>query len=152
MIKFETEQTIDRSADDVWAYAADILRHPEWMGIVDARMVSGTPTTVGARATEGVKLGPSRVEVELEVSESIPGRRIGWRMLPGGAVTGEVTLDLEALGPDRTRAVWSGAMQPTGWRRFLEPLMAAEAKAGEAAELRRLKENLERALTAAAAS
>ncbi len=25
MITFETEQTIDRSADDVWAYAADIL-------------------------------------------------------------------------------------------------------------------------------
>ncbi|HEV8401513.1 MAG TPA: SRPBCC family protein [Candidatus Limnocylindrales bacterium] len=39
MIRFETEQTIERPADDVWAYAADIRRHPEWMGVTDATIV-----------------------------------------------------------------------------------------------------------------
>ena len=33
MIRFETEQTIERPADEVWAYAADVARHPEWMGV-----------------------------------------------------------------------------------------------------------------------
>ena len=52
MIKFETVQTIERSADDVWAYAADIRRHPEWMGVTDARIVQGSGAEVGARAIE----------------------------------------------------------------------------------------------------
>jgi len=62
----------------------------------------------------------------------------------GSPLAGEVALDLEPLGPDRTRAVWSGSMGLTGLWRVVEPLMAAEMKNGEAAELRRLKERLER--------
>jgi hypothetical protein len=32
MITFTSEQTIDRSVADVWAYAADFLRHTAAMG------------------------------------------------------------------------------------------------------------------------
>lgn len=143
MIRFETAQTIARSALDVWSYAADILRHPEWMGVLDARVISGQSTEVGARAIERLRLGPRTVEVQLEVSESVPSRRVAWRMAGGSPFTGEVSLDLEALGPSDTRAVWSESIGLTGLWRLVEPLMAAEVKAGEAAELRRLKENLE---------
>lgn len=149
MIKFETEQSIDRSADDVWTYAADIIRHPEWMGVANARIVRGTGTEVGSRAVERIKLGPRWVDVELEVSGSIPARRISWRVVSGGALSGDVTLDLEPVGPERTRAVWSGWLGLTGFWRLVEPLMAAEVKAGEAAELRHLKQNLEMAPTGA---
>lgn len=151
MIRFQTEQTIARSALDVWSYAADITRHPEWMGVLDARLVSGQPTEIGARALERVKLGPRKLDVEFEVSGSIPAERIAWRMAGGSPFAGEVTLDLESLGPDRTRAVWSGSIGLTGWWRLIEPLIAAEAKAGEAAELRRLKERLEMASSIAPA-
>ena len=58
-------------------------------------------------------------------------------------MSGAVALDLEPLGPERTRAIWSGSLGLRGLWRVIEPLMAAEVKAGEAAELRRLKENLE---------
>lgn len=44
MISFGTEQTIDRPADEVWAYAADILRHPEWMGVTDAAIGRAAPS------------------------------------------------------------------------------------------------------------
>lgn len=143
MIKFETEQTIDRSAADVWAYASDILRHPEWMGVTDARIVQGEGTEIGARALERIKLGPRSVDVEFQVSASTPARRIAWKVAGGSPLAGDVTLDLEALGPDRTRAVWSGWLGLNGLWRLIEPLMAREVRAGEAAELRRLKENLE---------
>jgi len=43
-------------------------------------------------------------------------------------------------------------MQLTGWWRLIEPLIAAEAKAGEAAELRRMKEILEMAPSIAPAT
>jgi len=143
MITFKTEQTIERPAQEVWSYAADITRHPEWMGVLDARLISGRPTEIGAHGIERLKLGPRKVEVDLEVSASIPAQRIAWRMVGGSPFTGEVTLDLDSLGPDRARAVWSGSIGLTGWWRLIEPLMAAEVKTGEAAELRRLKERLE---------
>lgn len=145
MIRFETEQTIARSAEDVWAYAADILRHPEWMGVTDARIVQGTGSEVGARAIERMNMGPRTVDVEFTVAESIPARRLRWTVAGRSPLTGDVTLDLEPLGADQTKAVWSGSIGLNGLWRLLEPLMAGEVKAGEAAELRRLKENLETA-------
>ncbi len=75
-------------------------RHSEWMGVQDARLVSGEPTEVGARALERMKLGPMQLDVEFEVSESISG--IAWRTSGGGPLTADVTLELEGLGPDRT--------------------------------------------------
>lgn len=143
MIRFETEQTIERPAADIWAYAADIPRHPEWMGVTDARIVHGTGTEVGARAVERMRMGPRTLDVGFEVSGAIPARQIAWRVAGGGPLVGDVSLDLEPLGPDRTRAVWSGSIELTGLWRLLEPLMAGEVKSGEAAELRRLKANLE---------
>src|SRR5438445_3302625 len=143
MIRFKTEQTVERSAEDVWAYAADIRRHPEWMGVTSARILSGEGTKVGSAAVERMKLGPRSIEVGFEVSASIPAQRIAWRVAGGAPMAGEVALDLEALGPARTRAVWSGWVALTGLLRLIEPLMAGEIANGEAAELRRLKENLE---------
>ena len=80
MIRFRTEQTVERSAADVWAYAADILRHPEWMGVTGARILRGQGTDVGARAMERMKLGPRSIEVEFEVSAAVPAQRIAWRV------------------------------------------------------------------------
>lgn len=108
-----------------------------------ARIVKGTGVEIGSRAVERIKFGPRSVDVEFEVSGSIPARRITWRVLGGSPLSGDVTLDLEALGPERTRAVWSGSLGLTGVWRVIEPLMATEVRVGEAAELRRLKENLE---------
>ena len=143
MITFETDQTIDRSADDIWAYASDILRHPEWMGVTDARIVEGTGTEVGARAIERIKMGPRTADVEFTVAESIPARRLRWTVAGRSPMSGDVTLDLEALAADQTHVVWSGSIGMNGLWRLLEPLMAGEVKSGEAAELRRLKANLE---------
>ena len=152
MIRFETEQTIARPAAEVWAYAADILRHPEWMGVTDARVVHGTGTEVGARALERIKVGPRSVDVEFEVSGSIPARRIAWRVIGRSPLAGDVTLDLEPRGPEQTRAVWSGSIGLKGLWRLAEPLMAGEIKSGEAEELRRLKMNLETRPAAVAAA
>jgi hypothetical protein len=94
-------------------------------------------------------MGPRTIEVGLEVSGAIPARQIAWRVAGGGPLVGDVTLDLEPLGPNRTRAVYSGAIGLSGIWRLFEPLMAREIAAGEAAELRRLKDNLEAARASA---
>ena len=93
------EQVIERSAQDVWAYAADIVRHAEWMTVTDARIVQGDGTQVGARGRERVRFGPFGWDAEFEVSEAEPGRRIAWKSVQGVPFDLTVTLDLRAYGP-----------------------------------------------------
>jgi uncharacterized membrane protein len=145
VIKYQTEQTIERAAADVWAYAADIARHPEWMGVTDAAVVRGVGSDVGARGRERLVLGPFKWDVEFEVAEAVPGQRIVWRSVAGAPFDLQVSLDLAPAGPTLTRATYGAEIQPHGLWRLLAPLMAAEGKAGPERELRRLKEILETA-------
>jgi uncharacterized membrane protein len=143
MIRSQTEQMIHRSAEEVWTYAADIVRHPEWMGVVDAVLLRGTGSDVDSRGRERVVLGPFKWDVEFRVAEAVPGRRIVWRSVAGAPFDLEIALDLEQVGLASTRAIYSAAIQPRGLWRSLSPLIAMEGKAGPERELRRLKANVE---------
>ena len=143
MIRSQTEQMIERSAEEVWAYAADVVCHPEWMGVSDAALLRGNGSEVGSRGRERLVLGPFKWNVEFEVSEAVPGRRIVWRSVAGAPFDLEVALILEPAGPASTRATYGAAIQPHGLWRLLSPMMAMEGKAGPERELRRLKENVE---------
>jgi hypothetical protein len=143
MTRFVTEQTIARSADDVWAYAADIVRHPEWMTVTDARVVAGSGIQKGARGRERMRFGPFGWDVEFEVVEAEPGRRIAWKSVGGAPFDLEVGLDLEAMGPASTRATYGADIHLRGLWRLLAPVLTMEGTAGPARELRRLKDHVE---------
>lgn len=152
MSTFETEQTIDRSADDVWAYAADIRRHPDWMTVTDARVLDGPGTRAGARGRERMRFGPFGWDVEFEVAEATPGRRIVWKAVDGAPFDLAVSLDLEPVGPTSTRATYRADIRLRGLWRLLGPLVAMEGKAGPERELKRLKARLEETSDLAPAS
>ena len=144
MIRTKTQQVIERPAADIWAYAADILRHPEWMGVTDARLLRGTGADAGSRGRERLTLGPFKWDVEFEVTEAEADRRIAWRSTAGAPFDLEMSLDLDAAGPTSTHATYSAVIELHGLWRLLSPIVAAESKQGPERELRRLKENLER--------
>lgn len=143
MITARTELTIERPADEVWAYAADIGRHPEWMSVTSAECLQGTGTRVGDRGRERMRIGPLSRDADFTVVEAQPGRRIVWRAGGAAPFTGDLALDLEPLGPTSTKAVYGGAFAFRGLLRFLEPLFAGETREGPAKELRRLKAAIE---------
>jgi uncharacterized membrane protein len=145
MIASKTEQVIDRPADVVWAYAADILRHPDWMSVKDAAVLRGSGSEAGSRGRERLALGPFAWDVEFEVAEAVADRRIVWRSVAGAPFDLEVTLDLEPAGPGSTRATYGTTITPHGLWRLLAPIVAMEGKSGPARELGRLKENVEKA-------
>ncbi len=145
MTGFVAEQTIARSAQDVWAYAADIVRHTEWMTVTDARLVRGDGTQVGARGRERMRLGPFGWDVEFEVAEAEPGRRLAWRSVGGAPFDLEVALDLEPVSDAATKATYGADIRLHGLWRLLSPMVAMEAKAGPARELQRLKAQVEAA-------
>ena len=137
------EQVIERSAEDVWEYAADVLRHAEWMTVTGARLVRGDGTAVGSRGRERMRFGPFGWDVEFEVAEAAPGRRIAWKSVQGAPFDLTVTLDLEPMGPASTKARYGADIRLHGVWRLLSPMVAMEAKAGPARELQRLKTQVE---------
>jgi carbon monoxide dehydrogenase subunit G len=149
MISYRFEETIRRPADEIWLFAADITRHPQWMAVTEATILSGDSTTVGARGREIVRLGPFRWAMEFEVIDAAPGRRITWRATGGGPGTGDLTLDLEPVNAHETRAIYRGEVHLKGLWRLFEPIMAKEIREGEARELQRSKALLEEPAPAA---
>ena len=142
-MRFETEQIIERSADDVWSYAADIGRHPEWMSVTDATVTAGDGEHVGSKGRERVALGPIHYDMDFEVETAEPARRIRWRSLGGAPFDLAVQLDLAATGPSTTSATYRAEVRLRGLWRLAAPLLALEGREGPARELRRMKDVLE---------
>lgn len=152
MSKGVAQQTIARSAQEVWSYAADIARHAEWMTVTDPRIVSGDGTQPGARGRERMRFGPFAWDAEFEVVDATPGRRLAWRSVSGAPFDLVVTLDLEPLGPTSTKATYAADVRLRGPWRLLSPVVALEARSGPARELDRLKEQVEAAAVVASAT
>ena len=142
MTRYEAQAEIARSADEVWAYAADILHHTEWMSVADAHLLAGDGTQVGARGRERLLLGPFKWDVEIEVVEAERGRRLLWRSRDA-RFDMEVGLELEPSGPTSVHARYHGAAQMHGRWRLLSPVVAMEGSAGVKRELDRLKSRVE---------
>lgn len=139
MIRSETQATIESPPDKVWRYAADILRHDKWMSVTDPRTVRGGGDETGDRGRERMKLGPFGWDIEFEVTEAAPGRRLVWRSVSGAPFQLEVSLDLAPSGSTSTLATYGAALELRGLWRLLTPLIAMEAEAGPKRELGRLK-------------
>lgn len=142
MTTFVAKQSIASPAADVWRYAADIVRHPEWMTVTDARIVRGDGAQVGARGRERMRFGPFGWDVEFEVAEATPGRRIVWKSVAGAPFDLAVSLDLEPSGAS-TAATYAADIHLHGLWRLLGPLVAMDGKAGPERELARLKAQVE---------
>jgi hypothetical protein len=129
----------------MWAYAAHIRRHPDWMCATPATVLQGEGSAVGARGRERLVLGPLKLDIEFEVAEAEPGRRLVWRALAGDPRfrSYEVALDLQVLGERASHATYRGAVELRGLWRLLTPLFLLEGPSGIRRELQRLKERVE---------
>jgi Polyketide cyclase / dehydrase and lipid transport len=151
MTAYEAQTNIERSANEVWIYAADILRHSEWMSVADAHLLAGDGTQVGARGRERLLLGPFKWDVEFEVAEAEFGRRLRWRSIDP-RFDMEIALELEPTGPTSVRARYYGAAQMHGRWRLLSPLVGMEGSAGVKRELAHLKARVESSASEIAAA
>jgi uncharacterized protein YndB with AHSA1/START domain len=144
MKQFKATATIARPPAAVWAYAADISRHADWMSVTDARAVQGDGSEVGSRGRARMVFGPFTWDTEFIVAEAEPGRRILWRSVDPRA---DMDFALELAADDRgaTRATYSNAIQLRGRWRLLRPLLALEGAEALERELGRLKARVESA-------
>lgn len=128
MIEFTIETEIERPAPEVFAFAVDPARLPEWQtNTVSAVPLEDGPLRVGSRLRE-VHRGPGGKELEslVEVSALEPGRRFALRMVEGPLpVDGDLRFEPNENGTDVAFTVLA---RPTGAMRLAQPLLRLALK------------------------
>jgi uncharacterized protein YndB with AHSA1/START domain len=134
---------VDRPATDVFAYATDPTRFPEWQaGVVSGRL-DGGGDGVGARCITVRRIGGAERPNTSELVRLEPPRAWAVRGLDG-PIRAAVDVTVEPLGADRSRVAIAVDFTGHGIGKLLVPLMVRrEARKEMPANLARLKERLE---------
>jgi len=128
MIEFTIQTEVGRPPPEVFAFATDPGRLPEWQtNTVSAVPVEDGPLRVGSRLRE-VHRGPGGKELEslVEVSELESDRRFGLKMIEGPLpVDGHLRFEPDGEG---TRVSFTVQARPTGAMRVAQPLLRLALK------------------------
>ena len=151
MIRYDSTVRIERPPDEIFARLTDFEGMADWTDMTDSRWLSEAGAAPGARGAAVIHLGPISRRLEWRVTDYEPGRRIGFRTEPGGAMDwdAEYVLDADAAG---TNVHTAGEIRLHGLLRLLEPVIRMELPKGESRELIRLKAILEQGSPASASA
>jgi uncharacterized protein YndB with AHSA1/START domain len=142
MKKIAATIRIDRSAEDVHAYASDYRTMPEWRGgVSEAEQLTDGPVGVGTRIRGGGKVLGRPIGVVIEVTALEPGSRFAYRGAAGPLRTHNI-LTFESVAGG-TQVTHTDDIELGGILGLLEPLMGRMVRRGNEADLGRLKAILE---------
>jgi hypothetical protein len=132
---------ISRSTVEVFAFAGDYRNDPAWRtGVTEMIVEGGTSPAVGARTRETMKvLGRTAITV-VEITE-FSDTRTSFRSI-SGPVQCEGSRQFASTSSG-TRMTYSLTLDPKGFQKLLEPLLAMLFRKQVDADLRRLKRILE---------
>ena len=135
---------VDRSAEDVFAYATDPTRFREWQaGVVDGHMDEPGIAAVGARCLTIRRIGGGNRSSTSEVAHTNPPKTWGVRGVDG-PIRAIVDVTVEPLTAHRSRLTIAVDFEGHGIGKLLVPLVVRrEARREMPANLATLKERLE---------
>ncbi len=137
---------ISRRPEEVFSYATDFSRFPEWQGgVVSARPRGDAPLAVGSRAVVTRRAGPRQLARIEEITELRPPRTWAVRGV-GGPVIATAKGTIEPLDRgERSRVTIALGFEGHGIGRLLVPLvLRRQARRQLPQNEQRLKEVLER--------
>ncbi len=107
MGRIEVAVEIDATTDEVWAVVEPIERHVDWMADAEAiRFTTEATRGLGTAFECDTKVGPITLTDVMEITEWVPGERMGVRHT--GIVTGSGVFVLEPIDLGRrTRFTWT---------------------------------------------
>jgi uncharacterized protein YndB with AHSA1/START domain len=139
----EATVTVDRPVAEVFAFVADGTNNARWRpAVTDVELANGDAGQVGAVWRQGMR-GPMgrRVDADYEITEYVPDRRLGFKVVAGPArPTGRY--DFEPAGSSSTRVTFALSHEPKGAARLMGPMVARQLPK-EVAQLHELKRVLE---------
>lgn len=139
-----TEVVIRRPHDRVAQYAGDPANAPEWYANIRSVGWRNEPVVaVGSRIDFVAAFLGRRLAYTYEIVEHEPGRRLVMRTAQGPFPM-ETTYTWEPLDAGRTRMTLRNRGRPRGFSLLLAPVTAAAVRRANRADLRRLRELLEK--------
>lgn len=139
-----TERVIARPLAEVAAFAADPTHASRWYAnIQSVEWLTQPPVTVGSKMSFVAHFLGRRLAYTYEVVELVPEVRLVMRTAEGPFPM-ETTYTWEAV-PGGTRMTLRNRGEPTGFSRWVAPLMATMMRRANEADLRLLQRVLEEA-------
>jgi uncharacterized membrane protein len=142
MARISKEITIQASPDAVFAYVADLTKHPEWGSHENSVTAeSSGPVKVGSRyQTVGHQFGTQRETVT--VTDYEPGSKFGYES------TGKIGIvdhgfDLAPEGNGTHVTKWMDIVKASLVTKLMMPMINRKAPPGLEEDLRRIKAKLE---------
>ncbi|MEM7339646.1 MAG: SRPBCC family protein [Actinomycetota bacterium] len=134
---------IDRPADVVFGYVADMAKNPTWQsGQQQCTWTSEPPIRVGSTYDQIARFAGRTISSSFEVTEFDPPRTI--RIVStAGTMPIDVTRTVEALGENRARVSADVAGDPPAAMKLLGPLLKRMVGSNVRKDYERLKELLE---------
>jgi uncharacterized protein YndB with AHSA1/START domain len=127
MIRFAFKESVDRPAEEVFAYLTDPDKLPEWQSMVsESRQDSPGPMDVGTRVTNVRNFLGRRIESQAEVTALEPSRRFDLRVV-SGPVPFRISHTLESSEGTTTINVEAEG-EPGGFFKLAEPLVGRQAE------------------------
>ena len=137
-----TDVVIGLPVDVVAAYAADPTNAPEWYeNITSVEWKPSPPLAAGSRVAFVASFLGRRLAYTYEIAEWVPGTRLVMRTAEGPFAM-ETTYTWTAEG-DGTRMTLRNRGEPKGFAKVGAPMMAAQMRRANRADLDRLKQLLE---------
>jgi uncharacterized protein YndB with AHSA1/START domain len=143
MITTRVTVYIDRPVAEVFAFVTDPANFPRWAGalVKESRQTSPGPVTVGTTFTQVNTLMGRRFVSEMRVATYDPPRRYEY-ITTSGPIRFAGHYTFAAVG-DGTRFTSVDESQPSGWLRYLQPLLQPFAQRQIRVNLGRLKAVIE---------
>lgn len=142
MIRYSSAVTIGRPPGEVFPYVVEFEKQGQWIDVPMERLTEG-PLRNGSRLVVTFGRPPLRASITLEVTALVPNERLAFATVSTGPVHWEGEYRLEPAGADATRMSQQGTLRFSGLWRLVEPMVGAEMRRNEIAELERLKAVLE---------
>jgi uncharacterized protein YndB with AHSA1/START domain len=135
---------VDRAAADVFAYATDPARFPEWQaGVTEGHLDHPGPAEAGARCLTTRRIGGASRTVTSEVTHVDPPRTWGVRGIDG-PIRAAVNLTVEPLTDSTSRLTIAVDFEGHGIGKILVPLLVRrQAQKEMPANIATLKRRIE---------
>ena len=141
MLKVEISCEIRRPVEEVFAYATDPAKTPEWKtSVLESRADPPGPLRVGSKIHTVMRFVGRRIEGTAEVTELVPNRKLVQKTNSPFPV--EVTCLAEPTSAG-TKVTATAVAEPGGFFKMAEPVLVRIAKKQGQAELQTMKGLLE---------
>ena len=143
MIRYTSSVTVAGSPEEVWPYVVERDKQALWSDVPMTPLTAG-PLAAGSRMSLSFGDGPLKASLTLEITDFEPARRLGFRTVSRGGIQWVGGYRL-APADGGTAVSQKGTLTFTGLWRLAEPVVGAEIRRNEIAELEKLKAVVEQA-------